>query len=180
VAIAVQNYCRASAPTDGILSAAERQPKGKVPSPTVRYAVIDGASPDSKYPMTDESKSQTDVPGATVDSPEIERRRELRAFLTTKRSELAPETVGFPRGARRRVAGLRRAEVAELIGVSTEWYRWFETGRTVRVSQHFLARLAEVLRLMPTDQVALYRLALPELYEAARAAHGAHGALSAL
>ena len=121
------------------------------------------------YAVLHRSDWNFEVPDTMPAPPQTERRRQLRAFLTAKRSECEPEAMGFSRGARRRVAGLRREEVAELIGVSTEWYRWFETGRTARVSQQFLARLAAVLRLAPSDRVTLYRLAWPELYEAERA-----------
>jgi transcriptional regulator with XRE-family HTH domain len=97
----------------------------------------------------------------------IERRRELREFLINARSRLQPENVGLPLTGRRRVAGLRRGEVAELLGVSADWYRWLESGRSVQVSQQLLARLALALRLEPHDEVTLYRLALPGLYQAA-------------
>ena len=72
----------------------------------------------------------------------------------------------MPHLARRRVPGLRREEVAELMGVSDDWYRWFESGRSITVSPKFLARLSEVLDLNAEDQVTLYQLALSELYRA--------------
>ena len=65
---------------------------------------------------------------------------------------------------RRRVRGLRRGEVAELAGVSDYWYRAFESGRPVRVSPQFVARLASVLRLTPAQRIFLVRLSLPEIY----------------
>jgi two-component system sensor histidine kinase KdpD len=46
------------------------------------------------------------------------------------------------------------------------WYRWFESGRDVRVSEQFLERLSAALRLSAHDQVTLYRLAIPSLYRA--------------
>lgn len=52
----------------------------------------------------------------------VDRRREIAAFLRTRRARLQPEDVGMPRGARRRTPGLRREEVAVLAGVSPEWY----------------------------------------------------------
>ncbi len=57
---------------------------------------------------------------------DMERRSELRAFLVRSRSRLHPGDVGLPDTKRRRVPGLRRGEVAELIGVTVDWYRWFE------------------------------------------------------
>lgn len=49
---------------------------------------------------------------------EDQRLHELGDFLRTRRARLAPEDVGLPRGSRRRAPGLRRAEVAQLAGVS--------------------------------------------------------------
>lgn len=95
-----------------------------------------------------------------------ERRAKLRTFLVRCRSRLSPANAGVPATERRRVTGLRRSEVAELTGVSTDWYRWFESGRPIRVSTPFLARLSKVLRLSAADQRVLYHLAIPELYEA--------------
>jgi transcriptional regulator with XRE-family HTH domain len=80
------------------------------------------------------------------------------------RSQRTPAEVGLPHLARRRVPGLRRSEVAELAGVSEDWYRWFESGRPISVSPKFLARLADVLELSPQDRLTLYRLAIPELF----------------
>ena len=104
----------------------------------------------------------------------LERRSELRSFLIEMRGRLKPCDVGLPMLERRRVPGLRRQEVAELVGVSEDWYRWFESGREITVSPRFLARVADALRLAPIDEVALYRLALPELYFADRRARVLH------
>lgn len=92
------------------------------------------------------------------------RRQQLRAFLMNRRSQVDPTRLGLPRTARRRVAGLRRGEVAELIGVTVDWYRSFESGRPVRVSPQFICRLSRALRLCAEEQWALFRLALPEIY----------------
>jgi transcriptional regulator with XRE-family HTH domain len=95
---------------------------------------------------------------------DVRRRRQLREFLMGSRSQVDPVEVGLPRTARRRVAGLRRGEVAELVGVTVDWYRSFESGRAVRVSPRFVARLSKALRLSVADKLALFRLALPEIY----------------
>ena len=97
-----------------------------------------------------------------MDEERVER---LRAFLIHHRARLTPIEVGLPETGRRRVIGLRREEVAELAGVSSDWYRWFESGRPIRVSPPFLARLADALHLTPPDRNTLYHLALPELYD---------------
>ena len=95
-----------------------------------------------------------------------DRRAKLCAFLMKCRSRLKPGDVGLPPTTRRRVDGLRREEVAELVGVSSDWYRWFESGRPIRVSVAFLANVCQALRLKPIEQIALFYLALPEMYEA--------------
>lgn len=105
---------------------------------------------------------------------EISRREELKSFLKEMRSRLRPHDVGLPVANQRRVPGLRREEVAELIGTSEDWYRWFESGRPISVSPRFLGRLAGVLRLNASDQVMLYRLAFPDLYRADNAARILH------
>lgn len=97
---------------------------------------------------------------------EEERRTKLRNLLVHCRSRIQPDDVGLPQGGHRRVAGLRREEVAELAGVSTDWYRWFESGsRPIRVSVPFIARLGQALHMTPAERRTLFRLALPELYE---------------
>src|SRR5256885_12468346 len=57
------------------------------------------------------------------------RRRELAAFLRSRRARLSPDQAGLPPGPRRRTPGLRREEVALLSGVAVTWYTWLEQGR---------------------------------------------------
>ena len=95
---------------------------------------------------------------------DVRRRQQLREFLMSRRSNLGPIEFGLPRTTRRRVPGLRRGEVAELVGVTVDWYRSFESGRAVRVSPRFVARLSRALRLSGGEQFTLFRLALPEIY----------------
>jgi Helix-turn-helix domain len=99
---------------------------------------------------------------------DVQRRDELRSFLLCTRSRLDPRDVGLPATSRRRVPGLRRGEVAELIGVTVDWYRWFECGRPVRVSPQFVSRLTVALRLNEREELTLFRLAIPEMYLATR------------
>ncbi|MFF3362188.1 helix-turn-helix transcriptional regulator [Streptomyces misionensis] len=73
-------------------------------------------------------------------------RRELGAFLRSRRERLTPGDVGLPDGPGRRTPGLRRAEVAELAGISVSWYTWLEQGR-VRTSEQVLRAVARALRL---------------------------------
>jgi transcriptional regulator with XRE-family HTH domain len=74
-------------------------------------------------------------------------RSELGLFLKARRAELTPGDVGLPDpGGLRRVAGLRREEVADLASISTDYYTRLEQGR-VAASRSVLAALAGALRL---------------------------------
>lgn len=73
-------------------------------------------------------------------------RRELGAFLRSRRERLTPGEVGLPDGPGRRTPGLRRGEVAELAGISVSWYTWLEQGR-VRTSEQVLRAVSRALRL---------------------------------
>lgn len=103
-----------------------------------------------------------------------ERRRQLRIFLVHARAGLRPSDVGLPHTTQRRVPGLRREEVAELIGVSCDWYRWFECGRPIRVSPRLLLRVVVALRLCEQQALTLYQLAIPEMYISTRRVHSGH------
>ena len=89
---------------------------------------------------------------------------ELRALLSQCRARLRPEDVGLPATVRRRVPGLRREEVAELVGVSPNWYALFEIGSADRrFSPSFIERVADALHLDERERALLFRLALPEI-----------------
>jgi transcriptional regulator with XRE-family HTH domain len=84
---------------------------------------------------------------------------ELGAFLRARRAELSPSDVGLLEGVtHRRVAGLRREEVALLAAISTDYYTRLEQGR-IRPSISVLASLARVLRLDDDQRTYLYELA---------------------
>ena len=84
---------------------------------------------------------------------------ELGAFLKARRAELSPGEVGLlDAGGHRRVAGLRREEVAQLAAISTDYYTRLEQGR-IRASASVLASLARVLRLDDDQRTYLYELA---------------------
>jgi transcriptional regulator with XRE-family HTH domain len=87
------------------------------------------------------------------------RRTELAAFLRTRRERISPEDVGLPVGTRRRTAGLRREELAQLAGVGVTWYTWLEQGRPINASVQVLDAIARTLRLDPTERGHLFRLA---------------------
>src|SRR6202142_3020816 len=87
------------------------------------------------------------------------RLQELGDFLRTRRARLTPEAVGLPRGSRRRTPGLRRAEVAQLAGVSVDWYTWLEQGRPITVSTQVLESLVHALHLNANEREHLFFLA---------------------
>lgn len=86
-------------------------------------------------------------------------RDDIRDFLTSRRARLTPEQVGLPAGTRRRVAGLRREEVAVLSGVSTEWYSRLEKGHINGVSDEVLTAVARALQLNDEERSYLLDLA---------------------
>jgi transcriptional regulator with XRE-family HTH domain len=75
----------------------------------------------------------------------------LGDFLRTRRAALVPEHENATSLGRRRVPGLRREEVARLVGVSVDYYTRLEQGRRIAPSEGVLNALAEVLQL---DQLA--------------------------
>jgi transcriptional regulator with XRE-family HTH domain len=91
---------------------------------------------------------------------EVPKQVDLGAFLRARRAERTPESVGLrSTGRRRRVEGLRREEVAQLAGISTDYYTRLEQGR-IRASTAVLARLADALRLGGEQRGALFTLAV--------------------
>lgn len=86
-------------------------------------------------------------------------RGEIRDFLAGRRARITPAQVGLPTSARRRVAGLRREEVAVLAGVSTEWYTRLEKGHIGGVSEDVLDAVARALRLDDDERTYLFDLA---------------------
>jgi transcriptional regulator with XRE-family HTH domain len=83
----------------------------------------------------------------------------LGAFLKARRDVVQPEDVGLFRDSGRRVAGLRRDEVARLAGISPEYYLRLEKGRSRRPSDQVLKSLAEALKLDPDARQYLFRIA---------------------
>ena len=90
-------------------------------------------------------------------NPSLEARKELGAFLSSRRGRLQPGELGLPTG-QRRTPGLRREEVALLAGVSVSWYTWLEQGRDIGVSAAVLKRLSTVLRLDRAESSHLFAL----------------------
>jgi len=88
-----------------------------------------------------------------------DRRDEFAAFLRTRRERLQPGDVDLPEGTRRRVAGLRREEVASLAGVGLTWYTWLEQGRPIAASDQVLGAIARALRMTEDERDHLFALA---------------------
>jgi hypothetical protein len=70
-------------------------------------------------------------------------RGEVREFLTTRRAKITPERAGLPSYRGRRVAGLRRDEVALLAGISIEYYTRLERGNIRGASAEVLDGIAQ-------------------------------------
>jgi transcriptional regulator with XRE-family HTH domain len=86
-------------------------------------------------------------------------RNELGHFLRTRREALQPEDVGLPSRSRRRTAGLRREDVAELSGMSADYYARLERGSGPQPSEQMTAALARGLRLSLDERDHLFLLA---------------------
>jgi transcriptional regulator with XRE-family HTH domain len=90
----------------------------------------------------------------------VDNRADIRDFLTSRRARITPEQAGLlPGGGRRRVAGLRREEVAVLAGVSTDWYTRLEKGHISGVSESVLEAVARALQLDEGERTYLFDLA---------------------
>ncbi|WP_139201916.1 helix-turn-helix transcriptional regulator, partial [Curtobacterium sp. MCBA15_016] len=84
---------------------------------------------------------------------------DVRDFLVSRRARVRPEQVGLPAGANRRVAGLRRGEVAMLADVSVEYYSRLERGSLSGVSEGVLHAIAGALLLDDAERDHLFDLA---------------------
>src|SRR5260221_9290222 len=86
------------------------------------------------------------------------RHTQLSEFLRSRRARITLSDVGLPSIGRRRTPGLRRAEVAQLAGVSVDWYTWLEQGRAINPSEQVLRSIARILRLDDTETRYLFTL----------------------
>jgi len=94
----------------------------------------------------------------------VDNRSEIREFLVSRRARLTPQQAGLPAyGSHRRVAGLRREEVALLAGVSVDYYTRLERGNLAGASDSVLDALAHSLQLDDAER--------GHLFDLARAAH---------
>jgi transcriptional regulator with XRE-family HTH domain len=94
----------------------------------------------------------------------VDRRGEIREFLMSRRARVTPDEAGLRvlDGDVRRVPGLRREEVADLAGVSADYYTQLERGNVDGASDSVLNALARALRLDAAERLHLFNLARPE------------------
>jgi transcriptional regulator with XRE-family HTH domain len=91
----------------------------------------------------------------------MDRRSEIRDFLTSRRARITPEQAGLkvsPLSGARRVAGLRREEVAFLAGVSVPYYTRLERGDARGATDAVLDALSRALRLDDAERAHLFDL----------------------
>ncbi|MCW2497287.1 helix-turn-helix transcriptional regulator [Jatrophihabitans sp.] len=95
-----------------------------------------------------------------LQDPREEARADIREFLSTRRARITPEQAGLPTygGDRRRVAGLRREEVAMLAGVSPQYYVRLERGDATGISDSIVDGVARALQLSTAERAHLLDL----------------------
>ncbi|MEV6410953.1 helix-turn-helix transcriptional regulator [Kribbella sp. NPDC051718] len=89
----------------------------------------------------------------------MDNRTEAREFLMSRRANLSPEQAGLTVSGQRRVAGLRRSEVAMLADVSPEYYAKIERGNLAGVSDAVLESVVRALQLDDAEREHLFDLA---------------------
>jgi transcriptional regulator with XRE-family HTH domain len=91
----------------------------------------------------------------------MDRRTEIRDFLTSRRARIKPEQAGLkpsPLAGARRVAGLRREEVALLAGVSVPYYTRLERGDARGATDAVLNAISRALMLDDAEHAHLFDL----------------------
>ncbi|TIH37369.1 helix-turn-helix transcriptional regulator [Subtercola vilae] len=82
-------------------------------------------------------------------------------FLRARRETVQPEDVGLYVDAGRRVSGLRREEVAQLAGISSDYYLRLEQGKDAHPSDQVVNAIAKALLLDDQATAYLQRLVSP-------------------
>ncbi|MBO0457594.1 helix-turn-helix domain-containing protein [Enterococcus hulanensis] len=90
---------------------------------------------------------------------ELTNEKSIGAFLTSARKRIQPEMVGLKPTGRRRTAGLRREEVAEIANIGVSWYTLIEQGKDVHPSNQVLESIANALLLSSAEKRYLFSLA---------------------
>jgi transcriptional regulator with XRE-family HTH domain len=83
----------------------------------------------------------------------------LGEYLRARRARVTPAEVGLLPGPRRRLAGLRRDELARLAGISSEYLQRLEQGRDRHPSTEVLDSIARALRMDAKATAHLHQLA---------------------
>jgi transcriptional regulator with XRE-family HTH domain len=99
----------------------------------------------------------------------------LGDYLRARRARVTPAEVGLVPGPRRRLAGLRRDELAMLAGISSEYLQRLEQGRDRHPSAEVLDAIARALRMDAKATAHLHQLAR----SASRPHRAAHEQVSA-
>ncbi|WP_353615435.1 helix-turn-helix transcriptional regulator [Arthrobacter sp. OV608] len=90
----------------------------------------------------------------------MDRKDDIREFLISRRAKISPDQAGIPSyGELRRVPGLRREEVAQLAGVSTDYYTRLERGSLRGASDSVLEAVSSALQLDEAEHAHLMDLA---------------------
>lgn len=84
---------------------------------------------------------------------------DLGDFLRAHRARLRPDDVGLASYGARRVAGLRREEVAVLAGMNSDYYARLEQGRERSPSPQILESISSALRMGDEAREHMFRLA---------------------
>lgn len=100
-------------------------------------------------------------PGRPANVMQVTEANQLGDYLRARRELVRPDSVGLPTSGVRRVAGLRREEVAMLAGISSDYYLRLEQGRDRNPSVQVLEALARVLQLDQTASAYLLGLGAP-------------------
>lgn len=103
------------------------------------------------------------TPHPRPDRPSLESvstQSDIREFLASRRAKITPQQAGLPAyGGNRRVPGLRREEVAQLAGVSIDYYVRLERGHLAGASDAVLHAVADALQLDDAERRHLFDLA---------------------
>jgi transcriptional regulator with XRE-family HTH domain len=84
---------------------------------------------------------------------------QLADFLRRSRERIDPSSVGLSPRTRMRTPGLRREDVAQMAGISVDYYARLEQQRGARPSEQVIGALARALRLTEDECDYLHRLA---------------------
>lgn len=123
---------------------------------------VDSTATPPALPTPVGAEGRSDAPWRPAEEGRDDRtvnRDELAEFLRHARERLLPQDVGLSTGVRRRTPGLRREEVAQLAGVSSDYVMRLEQRRSSQPSTQVLASLGRALRLTRDERDHLFVLA---------------------